>query len=308
MENTYQDILTDVVNDHESGASVVAQKVIKCVELFAREQAEQPLAQFIEAVEDIAGQVLRAQPGMAQLTNFFNLIFVTIENETSESTLSLSRKLAGEAKRFDERSKNALGKVADIGAGLIDDDAVVLVHSNSSNVFQIVKKACEEGKTFEAVCLESRPVNEGRVCAAELSKLGVPSLYVVDAAASKGVERADLVLLGSDSLSENSLVNKVGSKAICLLAREDVVPCYAVGESNKFTPQRLRPKKEQPRNPAEVWDNPPAESTIENYYFDDIPLDLFTGIITEDGVLTPDEIQGKIRSQSLSTKLIELLK
>ena len=138
--------------------------------------------------------------------------------------------------------------------------------------------------------------------------MGIQSIYLFDAAIGRGVERADVVLLGADSLSEGSLINKTGTKAICLLAKEAVVPCYAACESSKFIPQKLSPKKEQSRDPNEVWTDPPPETTIENYYFDSVPLDLFTGIITEEGVLTPTEAGGKIRTQKVNTKLRDLLK
>lgn len=304
----YNEILEDVKNDRRSGAWVVARKAINCLETLAKEKSDCDATELIAETERVIEEIVKAQPGMAQLTNLFNAIFVTIENETSNDSLILSRKISGEARRFEEFSRNAVAKVAEYGADLIHEDSIVLIHSNSSTIFEIIKKASEGDKSFHVVLSESRPIGEGRACATEISKLGIQSTYFVDAAITKGVDRADIVLLGADSLSEVSLVNKIGTKAICLLSREAVVPCYAACESSKFMPQKLGPKKEQPRNPVEVWDEPPPETTVENYYFDDVALELFTGIITEEGVLTPSEIGGKIRSQKMSTKLLEMLK
>ncbi|MFQ5707784.1 MAG: translation initiation factor eIF-2B [bacterium] len=308
MSTSYLEILESVKNDNTSGAWIIAQKTIDCLEALAREKSDVAAKEFLGEVERIAREILKAQPGMAQLTNLFNAIFATIENETSKDTLVLSRKISGEATRFAEFARQAVNKVAEFGAELISEDAVVLTHSNSSTVFEIFKKGHEAGKTFQVILSESRPVCEGRERAQELSDLGVQCVFLIDAAVGLGVERADIVLLGADSLSESSLVNKIGSKAICLLSREAVVPCYAACESSKYTPQKLSPKKEQPRDPKEVWENPPPEVSIENYYFDEVALDFFTGIITEDGILTPEEIGGKIRSQKMSKKLIEMLK
>jgi len=283
MSASYQEIFEDVKNDRHSGAWVVARKTI-------------------------ATEIFDAQPGMAQLINLFNGILNTIEKETSNDALVLSRKIAGEARRFDELAKNAVDQVSKFGADLIGEDAVVFIHSNSSTILEILKKTKEQGKTFQVILTEARPICEGRACAEALSKLGIQNLYLFDAAISKGIERADIVLLGADSLSETELVNKIGTRAIGLLAKEAVVPCYAACESSKFMPQKLRPKKEPPRDPNEVWDQPPAETTIENYYLDEVPLDLFTGIITEEGVLTPEEAGSRIRGQKLNVKLLEMLK
>lgn len=306
--SNYKELLESVKGDHTSGAWVVAQKAIDCIQALSQEKSDLAVSEFLAEVERVAREILKAQPGMAQLTNLFNAIFTTIENVPGDDTIKLARKIAGEATRFDEFTRNAVQKVAECGAELISENSIVLTHSNSSTILEIFKKALEADKTFQVIISESRPIGEGRVRARELSDLGIQTLYLIDAAVGIGVERADIVLLGTDSVSENSLVNKIGSKAICLLAREAVIPCYAACESSKFIPQKLSPKKEQPRDSKEVWDNPPPEVSIENYYFDEVGLDLFTGIITEDGILTPDDIGGKIRSQKLSSKLFEMMK
>ncbi len=308
MEFKYQEILDEIKNDKRSGAWVVAQKAINCIETLISEKAGTGFSELIVEIENAAAIILKTQPGMAQLINFFNLVFVTIENEASENPIVLSRKVSGEVRRFHELANNAVAQVAKLGAKLITDDSLVLVHSNSSTLLKILKKAHEDGKLFHVLISESRPINEGQACAEELAKLQIESTYFVDAALSKAVDRADVILLGADSVSEISVVNKIGTRAIALLAKEAVVEAYIACESSKFLSRKLAAKKETPRNPNEVWENPPAEVTIENYYFDDTPLEILTGVITEDGILTPNEIGGKIDAQKLSTKLLKLLK
>jgi len=308
MQKNYHELLEDVKNDKYSGAWIVTRKAASCLEALTLELSNSEASALVSEVERAAAEILRAQPAMAQLVNLFDVVFVTMESEDSDDAVVLSRKISGEVKRFSEAARNAVCKVATIGANLISDDKGVLIHSNSSTILEIIKLAHEQGKTFHLLLSESRPIGEGRVCAEELSRLGLSATYFVDAAISKGVERADLVLLGADSLSENTLINKVGTRAICLLAREAMVPCYAACESSKFIPGKLGPKKEQPRDPNEVWDAPPKETTVENYYFDEVAVDLFDGIITEEGTLTPAEISGQIRDKKLSSKLLEMLR
>lgn len=308
MSEHYVDILEEVKNDRSSGAWVVAQRTIDCLQALSSEKAQADAGELISEVERVAAEILKAQPGMAQLIHLFNSLFQMMEQASSSDTLVLSRKIAGEATRFDENCVKAVTRVAEIGAELIAPDSVVLIHSNSSTVYQVLKKAHDDSKSFQVILTESRPMCEGRTCAERLSQLGIQCLYLIDAAISKGVERADIVLLGADSLSENSLVNKVGAKAISLLAREAVIPCYTACESSKFMPQKLSLKKEVPRDPSEVWKDAPADINIENYYFDIVPLDLFTGVITEEGVLTPTEVGGRIRAQKLHPKILEMLK
>ncbi|MFQ5638494.1 MAG: translation initiation factor eIF-2B [bacterium] len=308
MSDYYKKLLEKVKEDNSSGAWVIAQKTIDCLEALTQEKSNDDFSDLISEVERVIGETLKAQPNMSQLTNLFNEILFTIENETSQDTLVMSRKIAGEAQRFEEISKKAVAKVAELGAELIPSDGVVLTHSNSSTIMEIIKRAQAANKSFQVILTESRPVCEGRERAFELSKIGIPTLYVIDAAFGMGVERADVILLGVDSVSETTLVNKIGTKAICLLAREAVVPCYAACESSKFMSQKLSPKKEPLRDPIEVWGDPPPETSIENYYFDETPLELFTGVITEVGILTPEEVGSKISAHKMNSRLIQMLK
>jgi len=308
MQKNYRDCLEDVINDKHSGAWIVTRKAVSCLEALTLELGNGEAATLMEEIERAAREIMRAQPAMAQLVNLFNIVFITMAKEDSGEAVVLARKISGEVKRFNETARNAVRKVAALGADLISNDNGVLIHSNSSTILEIIKLAHEQGKIFHLLLSESRPIGEGRVCAEELSRLGLQATYFVDAAISKGVERADLILLGADSLSENTLINKVGTRAICLLAREALVPCYAACESSKFIPGKLGPRKEQPRNPDEVWDAPPKETTVENYYFDEVAVDSFDGIITEEGITTPVEVAGRIRDKKLNSKLLEMMK
>ncbi len=308
MAENYQNILNDIKGDRFSGAWVVARKAIKCMEALIKETGGSSVEELKQGIDKTAQEILKAQPGMAQLTNFFNTVLDTAESSESGGAVVLRRKLSGEVRRFYEQCTGAVARVAEFGAELIDEDSQVFVHSNSSTILEIIANACHAGKTFQVILTESRPGREGQAFAIELSKMGVACSYFVDATAAKGMERADVVLLGADSLSEVLLVNKAGSKAICLLARELVVPCYAACESSKFLPKALGQRKEKPRDPDEVWAAPPEEVTVENYYFDEISAELFTGVITEEGVLTPDEIGSRILSQKMNKRLLEMLK
>ncbi len=304
----YREILLDIKGDRSSGAGLITQKTIACLDALLDEVKSGTGPELISSIHATAADILKEQPGMAQLVNLFNIVFVTIEEKANEDPVCRRRRIRGVLRRFKECSRNAVAQIASLGAQLIVDDCVVLLHSNSSTILEIVKKAHADGRTFQVILAESRPIGEGRACAQELSGLGIPTTYFVDAAISKGLVRSDLVLLGADSLSEKTLINKVGTQAICLLAREAIVPCYAACESTKFISSRLSPKKEMPRAPSEVWDSPPTDVTVENYYFDEVGLDLFSGILTEDGIATASEIAQQVCSQRLSTRLLEIVK
>ena len=89
MNLSYKNILEDIKSDNKSGASVIAQKTVDCLEALTKEKSDVPANKLIAEVERVAGEILKAQVGMAQLTNLFNSIFVTIEKDTSGDSLVL---------------------------------------------------------------------------------------------------------------------------------------------------------------------------------------------------------------------------
>lgn len=71
------------------------------------------------------------------------------------------------------------------------------------------------GRTFRVVVCESRPLNEGATLANTLADAGVDVTLITDAQAGMFVGRADIVLVGADSLTQDAVVNKVRQHTLC---------------------------------------------------------------------------------------------
>merc|ERR1711862_894299 len=73
-----------------------------------------------------------------------------------------------------------------------------------------------------------------------MGNAGIPTTVVLDSAMGYIMEQADLVIVGAEGVVENGgTVNKVGTFALGVLAKELGVPFYVAAESYKFT--RLYP-------------------------------------------------------------------
>ncbi len=85
----------------------------------------------------------------------------------------------------------------------------------------------------------------------------------------------DVVLAGADALGTGSAINKTGTSALAWRARAIGVPFYLVAATDKALPAGLfeRAVRRQGREMlSEV-----------------IPLDWFTAVVTDAGILAPDE-------------------
>jgi translation initiation factor eIF-2B subunit delta len=183
-----------------------------------------------------------------------------------------------------------------------------MTFSASGSILAILKKAKEVGKDFEVVVCESRPMLEGRLLARFLGNAKIPVTLITDASMGVFAKDADLFLVGADSVSEASFVNKVGTFYLCLLSREYHVPLYVACERSKFISSKWRPLPHAGGDPGQILDSELLNVKAENPYFEEIPLSFCRQVITNEGFFSPADIPRYIRKTRLCQNLMERLR
>ena len=95
-----------------------------------------------------------------------------------------------------------------------------------------------EKKRFKVIVLEGRPDAGGAKSAKTYDGAGIPTALILDSAMGYIAERTriDMVLVGAEGVAENGgVVNKVGTFALGIVAKELGIPFYVAAESYKFT-------------------------------------------------------------------------
>jgi len=306
MKRAYE-IVKSVREDNLSGATTLARKAAEGLTAFSQEiEVRTPEAYWEELVR-YGISLIRAQPRMAPIFNLVNSVLWEIKERVKMggSVPELKALTKSRAENHWEESIKALEKLANRGQSLIKTGDKVMTYSFSSSVLQILLKARENGKRFQVIVPESRPMLEGRLLARRLSEEGIPCILIVDAAMGKFLKRSTLVLVGADSLCEEYFSNKIGTRALALLSREESRPFYIACEKSKFIPAGCLPETEEEHDPREVLQEEWPGVKVENPYFEEIPLRMTTGIITEDGILEPEAVcrlEVKICQDLLSSK------
>jgi methylthioribose-1-phosphate isomerase len=134
--------------------------------------------------------------------------------------------------------------------------------------------------------------------------------FYTDAGVGAALDHTDAVLLGADAVAPRWFLNKVGSAALAAAASSRGTPVYLVAGRDKFVPPQLEAALTIEMHPAdEVWDTPPPGVVVRNAYFERVPLDLVTALVTDAGLLTPDMVEEACRANgaSLSSSAAELL-
>jgi len=181
--------------------------------------------------------------------------------------------------------------------------AWVATLSGSTAVHDAVLEAQRAGREPRVLVAESRPRFEGRALAASLAEAGITTWLVVDAALPMLVAQAHVVWIGADAVTDRGVLNKVGSYALALAAREHSVPVYALAERRKFIPANTRALTIAEMPPEEVWDAPVPGMRPRNIYFELVPMALLRGVVVEDAVLPPGEAAILARERALPAEL-----
>ena len=227
---------------------------------------------------------------------------------TATSAQDALKSAEDHALKFIDSAERAVRTAALHAANLILPGTTVMTHSRSSTVLTALVEARLDGRDFSVVATESRPGLEGRTLAQALAREDIRVSLIADSAASLAMDDVDVVLVGADTITQEVLVNKIGTRMIGLAARERGLPFYAVCDTSKFINADYwrRPVRDEGSVNLASRDAP-AEVLVVNSYFEPTPLAHFTGIITEDGVLSSEEASRRAERASIDKQLSDAL-
>jgi methylthioribose-1-phosphate isomerase len=157
---------------------------------------------------------------------------------------------------------------------------------------------------------ETRPRNQGAALTAfEFCEQGVPHSVVADNAGGHLMQQGlvDLVIVGADRVAANGdTANKIGTYLKALAARANGIPFYVALPTSTLDRSAAEggaiPIEERSADEVRFIDGMgpegptrvrlvPEQSPARNFAFDITPAELVTGYITEDGILSPDQLR-----------------
>lgn len=275
------------------GARNVAIAAIKAIEILASQTQAPSKKDFLRELTKARDVLFASRSTEPLMRNALRLIINRVDRSEEKNVKKLAEIASQAAQQFLLDLENSRKRIAEIGAKRIRSNSVVLTHCHSSTVTNLLKRAKYEGKVFELICTETRPVLQGQITAKEMLDLGIKTTFIVDSAARFFMNDVDLVLVGADAItSEGNVINKIGTSMVALVAHEARAPFYVVSELLKFDPATVSGdyEKIEERSPNEIWKNAPKELTIRNPAFDVTRRDFIHGIICEDGMISPHSI------------------
>jgi translation initiation factor eIF-2B subunit delta len=288
--------------DNTSGAAELTKMAAIAVLEWTEDSASMPLHPWLEELSAFASGLSKAQPAMAPLFNLANAILLAVKSTAvQEAPLPYVRRAV---QAFLEQLTQTRERLTRVALERLPPGARILTLSYSSSVLAVLLEAHARQRLSAVFCLESRPMLEGQRLSQALSKARIAVELGVDAAMVTFAARADMALVGADSITADGVVNKLGTTSLALACRHAGIPCYVVADGHKWFPAAAStPAFSQLKAEADVWSNPPNGVTIWNAYFECTPMMLFSGIIGEDGLRRPEDVLQQLLTMPLADVL-----
>ena len=291
--------------DRTSGATTLGESAIDIVEEFISTQHLQAPQEFSAALEKLVREILEAQPSMAVMLNLAQCVLETCADDAPFS--GMKQRVQQALSEFRRALRLGMEALCRQAIEILPPHATVLTYSNSTTVTAVLHHARAEGHLDRVFLSEARPAYDGRPLARSLAEVGVEIDYSTDMGLFAKLREADLVVFGADAVFPMYFLNKIGTYALAELAQVRNVPCFALCAASKFLPtpaiKLLRISK---HSGEEVWSTAAPGVRVHNDYFEEIPLSLLDGVISDQGMHSSEDIRVMLDERPLPPALLRL--
>jgi len=298
-------LIEEIKNNKTHGASQLARQAAEVLKVIAEYSSADSVEQFLLEQREVGDKLMSARPAMAPVFNIIARLLKAILEKSAEMDLPSIRRFAiSRAEEVIGESLQDIAQIARYGAELIAKGDRIMTHSYSSTVVAVLQEAFTRDRNIEVITTRSGPGRTGERMAQELGSYGVPVTFIDDTAIGLYISTVNKVIVGADRVcADGKVVNGIGTYQLALSAKMASIPFYVFCETLKFDPRLKGDEVDlEEKDTSEVVEarRLPPEVSVKNPYFDITPLNLISGLVTENGLLTPEEIISYVAKQSVN--------
>lgn len=281
------------------GATNVALSAIDFLSDYAKRLKCENIESCIDNLYKARDILMNTRPTEPAMKNGLKYLMNKLEKEKENCCVEDIPKIIESYKnRYFDMLQNSKKKIAEIGARRFpsaEKKFIVMTHCHSTLVTAIFLEAKRQEKNFMVINTETQPRLQGRLTANELLEAGIEVIHIVDGAMRWAVRnfQVDLIIIGADSItSEGTVLNKIGSRLLALVAHEENIPFYVASPLLKYNPETNLGvlEKIEMRDPKEIWKNTPKKIQVLNPAFETVSRRYIDGLITEAGIFASSHV------------------
>ncbi|MFH1445124.1 MAG: S-methyl-5-thioribose-1-phosphate isomerase [Nanoarchaeota archaeon] len=277
------------------GAREIAKAAIKSMGEVAKNSNISNKREFLAKLESTKKQLVASRPTEPMLRNVLSFIINEASKYEGDNITRYTHLFSG---NYLNELEMDLDKLIRIGAESIQKRDVILTNCHSNTIVEIFKKA-KKKVNFSVIVTETRPRNQGLITAKELTKAGIEVTLCVDSAIGTVMDRVTKVIVGSDAiLADGSVVNRIGTLPIAMVAKKFNTPFYVIGETLKYDSKTAMGQLEpiEQGDPKEVLSPKKIKGLkIINPAFDVTPEEYIHSLITEKGIMKPEVLRTVVK-------------
>ena len=292
MNKRLEQTAKDITELKVQGAVSIALAADNAMESVIKESKAGTRAIFLKELEDAGNVLIKTRPSAVALPNAVKQ-FVKEVKKLKSDLPKLKKDALAVGKKLMKDITETISDIAKIGASLIEDGDVIMIHCHSSTVIEVMKAARNSGKVFEVFCRETRPWGQGYVSAKELSDYGIKTTLIIDNAAWTFMDQCSKVFVGADTVTKDGcVINKIGTAELALVAKHFKKDFYVATQMLKIDKTRSAEQVVIEERPAGEIIDPKRipKAKIRNPVFDITKPEFISKIITERGVFGAKEL------------------
>ena len=296
-------LISQILDDKTHGANWLSNKSLESLSQIAQLSPSEDSEELLDTITGYAVMIAKGRPSMAPIANKLGALVTGLNNTLLLDELRQTVKYR--VSELIEESNENERRLIDHCKRIFVDCERVMTFSYSSTVERILLDL----GISEVVLTESRPKCEGRELAKALASAGLTVTLGVDSAICTLMRNVDTVIVGADSvLYDGSIVNKVGTYPLALASREMEVHLYTVCDTWKFNVLHYLGNEVvlEEKEPEEVAAGLNGVE-VKNPYFEIVPGNLVYGVITEQGVMSPHDIEDKMEQMEKTVQYLNNL-
>jgi len=274
-------------------------------------------ARFHADIVDAANLLRATRPTAQNLFYGIRRVLEAVEGQGDDPVHARQAAVAA-AQAVADDDADCCRRIGEHGMTVVPDGARVSTHCNAGwlafvdwgSALSPIYAAFRAGRKVFVYADETRPRLQGaQLTAWELGQEGVPHEVIADNATGFLLKKGkmDLVIVGSDRIAANGdVANKIGTYTSALAARAVGVPFYVAAPTTTIDPNcpsgddiPIEYRSEDEVRFVWGWSDEgrfvrvrvtPETSHACNPAFDVTPAELVTGIITEHGIVKPQDV------------------
>ena len=309
---TLEEVANSIKNMHVRGAPAIGVTAAFGMVIAGLQNQALKKDDFFEKMYKSAKILKQTRPTAVNLFWAIDLMLKELEDNRALLIKEIAENLLKKALQMWEDDYQINLKMGEHGASILNDGDTVLTHCNAGSLATVkygtalapIRWAIEnQGKKIAVIADETRPRLQGaRLTAWELHYDNIPVQVETDSMAGLMMRLGKIqkIIVGADRVVSDTVINKIGTYMVAMAAKYHNIPMYVVAPTStlSLTETEKDVVIEQRDGDFEVGrimgrvDPPIVPKGVQciNYAFDATPMELITGIITEDGIFTPKEL------------------